>query len=543
VTVKGVERWSPAETSEMTETEFNGITMLAYKNTKRPLISILEETAAKLPGKTALVFQDKTLTYGELWESVQVMAANLKAKLGLTAGERVAVLMNNRLEFVMAFFAAGYCGAIVCALNARLAPREIEYMLKDSGARILIAENSWLQKLKNHLPETDIKIAVNAPDAAGEIIGADEIDFATLFDNGLPKFAKAAVDPETAAMLLYTSGTTGHPKGVMITHFNALNAIISYAKILHISAEDKTVIAVPLFYITGLLAQMLLFVYLGGTIYIMKEFHGRELLQILEKEKISFFHATAAIYNIMLQTRGREEFKLRHLRMAVCGGSPITGATSGGLLEWLPWLDFRSVYGLTESSSPSTIYPRRDIFAKKGSSGLPLPVLELKIIDEWGEEAPVGEVGEITIRGAVVVPGYWNKDEANRRALRDGWLKTGDLGKVDSEGYIYVLDRKKDMIIRGGENVYSSEVENVLLEHPKILEAAVVGIPDEVMGEEIKACLVLKPGETLTAEEIKLWAGNLLAKFKIPKYMEFYDSLPRNANGKVLKAVLKNLNK
>ncbi len=539
--IKGADFWGVYEKADLVETVFNNVNLLAYKSSKKSVSSLLEDAAQKAPAKIALVCQEQKLSYSELLEKVIVMASNLKEKYQLLPGERVAVLMGNRLEFVVSIFAISYLGAVACALNARLAPREITYMLKDSGSRILISEDAWVNKLKAYLPETDVQTVINIMDTGGNLIELDGkiVDFFTLFNRKIPRANRYMVDPDLPAMLLYTSGTTGKPKGVILTHFNIINSVISYAKVLHLSKEDNTVIAVPLFYVTGLLAQLFLFIYLGGTTYIMREFHTRDLLQLIEEKEITFFHAATAIYNILLQAKDREQYSMRSLKMALCGGAPISRSSIRKLIEWMPWLDFRTVYGLTESSSPATIFPHKRIFDKQDTAGIPIPVVELKIIDNQGNQLPVGEIGEIALKGAVIVPGYWKKVQETQQTFKDGWLLTGDLGRIDADGFLYILDRKKDMIIRGGENIYSSEVENVLLEHPKIIEAAVVGIPDPVMGEELKACVVLKPGECLTAEDIQDWARAFLAKFKAPRYVEFYDCLPRNANGKILKAALK----
>jgi len=526
--------WSQDEVSNLVQVQFDDYQVWAYKERQNLLYDMLHSAALSEPNKVGLVFEGNSYTYKELEDKVFNMVNSLKNDYHVNVGDIVAILMENRPELVISLFAVTYIGAIACILNARLNPNEILSVLRDCSAKILISDSAWIEKIQPLLGNTSVELLMNVDhlslDSLFEKIG----DKSFLFND-----LKEKISPNEPAIILYTSGTTKKPKGVIITHFNIFNSVISYYRILKISKYDSTVIAVPLSYVTGLIAQLLLFIYCKGTVYLMKEFHGEKLLRLFHEKQITFFHSTAAIYNIMLNVKNRADYDVSSMKMALCGGGPAPKRMISSIKKWMPWLDFRTVYGLTETSSPASILPKYPIEENYYTCGKPIPVIELKIINESNKDLDFNEIGEILLKGGVIVPGYWNNIEETNKTFYQGWLSTGDIGKVDESGFLYILDRKKDVIIRGGENIYSFEIENLLLENPKISDVAVIGVEDPIMGEEVKVCIVLKEGASMTADEVRQWVVGSLARFKVPKYVEFVEFIPKNANGKPIKWLLK----
>lgn len=535
--IDGKTLWNKEQQDSLVLVSFNNYEVVAYKESQNLIFDILHSAAIHEPNKIALEDGANSYTYKEIEEKVIEMVNIIMTKKQINYSEVIAILMENRFEFVVSFFAITYMGAIVCPLNARLNPNEIIPRLKDCETKILITDDLWLEKIKPLIKETKIQ----------HIINVDHLSLNNLNENERSEKKseifnklKENIYPDKPAIILYTSGTTKKPKGVTITHFNVYNSIITYSRILKINRNDSTVIAVPLSYVTGLIAQLLLFFYCRSEVYIMKEFHGEELLRIFHKKKITFFHSTAAFFNIMLNIKNRKDYNLTNLRMALCGGGPSPKKMIFSLKEWLPWIDFRTVYGLTETSSPAAILPEYNIENNYYTCGKPIPIIKLKIVNEFNNDLDFNEIGEIVLKGSVVVPSYWNNIEETNNVFHQGWFYTGDIGRIDKSGFLYILDRKKDMIIRGGENIYCFEIENRLIENPKIEDAVVVGVEDQIMGEEVKAYVVLKNGESMTEDDVQNWVASSLAKFKIPKYVKFVKFIPRNANGKAMKRLLKN---
>lgn len=534
--IKGNTLWEKEQLYGLIRIPLNNYEINAYNESQNLIYDILHSAATNKPNKIALEDENLSYTYKELEEKVLEMVSILESKKKIEFNEVISILMGNRIDFVISVFAVTYKGAIACPLNARLNESEIIPILQDCNTKILITDDIWLRRIQPFIKETKIEYIINVDHLIfNNICGNEEAKITKVNFNKL----RENINPEDTAIILYTSGSTKKPKGVAMTHFNIFNSIISYSRILNIDQNDSTVVAVPLSYVTGLIAQLFLFFYCKARVYIMKVFHGEKLLSIFHNKQITFFHATAAFFNIMINIKNRNDYNLTSLKMALCGGGPSSKKMISLLKKWLPWLDFRTVYGLTETSSPATILPKFNIENNYYTCGKPIPVIDLKIIDDFNRDLEYNEIGEIILRGSVVVPYYWNNVEETKNAFLQGWFRTGDIGRIDKNGFLYILDRKKDMIIRGGENIYCFEIENKLLENSKIEDVAVVGVKDSVMGEEVKAYVVLKKGASMTKDEIQNWVASSLAKFKVPKFVKFVNIIPKNVNGKPMKRLLK----
>ena len=341
---------------------------------------------------------------------------------------------------------------------------------------------------------------------------------------------------EDDVIIMFTSGTTGASKGVVLSNFNVGNAIASYEACMGITSADKTVIATPIYHITGLIALLGLFIHCGGTIYLHLQYRPERVLECCVKEHITLVHAAPTVFLMLLEKR-KDYPKVPSVKQFACGSANMPPEAIRELKEWMPQMAFRTVYGLTESSSPATIFPEDAAGSKKiGPSGRPIPGLQMKLIDTDGREVPEGESGELAIYGNVILDRYYDlKTEA---LTEDGWFRSGDIARFDSDGFVYIIDRKKDMINRGGEKIWSNEVENVLYDMEGVLEAAVIAIPDSKYGE-VPMAVVRRENEKITEAGIKAWVKKRMAKFKVPEYVVFVDELPKTHNGKISKRTLR----
>jgi long-chain acyl-CoA synthetase len=536
--ISGASRWSDHQGIDVCEKAKS--TEWRYYDTANNLLEDLYLTIEKYPNKIALKDGEKFITYQEMATRIEQLASGLQKECQVLKGDLVALLMVNSIEFCLSFYAALYLGAIVLPLSTKLKSTELDFMLEDAKPKVLIANPEWLQNIKSTISRPEF-LVVTSPNKTNNNLNGN-VSNTKPFNSLVSKdrINPVPVSAEDGAVIMYTSGTTGKPKGAYLTHFNLLQGVVSYQHTLKLTSADSTLICVPIFHITGLTALFLLFMHLGGTVHLLPYFNAKKTLDILATEQVTFFHAAPTVY-IMLLAHGSGRYQLNALRKAACGGGAISGETISKLKKWLPQLEFHTVYGLTESSSPAILFPGDVATSSKiGSSGIPIPVTDCKIIDEDGREIiDEDRAGELCIRGPQVIQKYWNN--ANSKAFDHGWFKTGDIAMIDCEGYVYIQDRIKDMINRGGEKVYSLEVENVIFCHPKVKEVAVIGAADQTYGEVVRAVVVLTEPDSVSAEEIKQWVRNRLAKYKTPSYIDFVNDLPKNANGKIDKKLLREL--
>jgi len=508
-----------------------------FKDRPRNVVELLENTVGKYPDKVGFITEDRRLTFKEFDGTVNRIAAGL-SKHGVKKGDHVALLLGIQLEFPLGFFALMKLGAMVVPLNTRFKGEELAYEINDSESSLLIVdEEFWPQivSVRGELKTVE-KIFFNGAGAA-----EGTLPFSLLRDNPEDVFPRAASSESEDAAIMYTSGTNGKPKGAVLHQRGIVLTAMLVSDFIQFKPQDKMMCCIPLFHITGLTCLMLPPIFSGVACVYMRQFRTKEFLEIMASEKVTQYMGVVNVVWLMINHPDFEKYDFSSFRIAMFGGSPATEEMVRGIFSKLPHIQISVGYGLTECFAITTSTPFEDALRKIKAVGQCLPTVHVKIADDEGREVPKGSIGEILLSGAKVFKGYWKKPEATRETIVDGWVRTGDIGRVDEEGFIYVLDRKKDMINRGGEKIYSLEVENVICDNPKILEVAVVGVPDKVMGEVVKACIALKPGEKATVEEIKTFCAERLADYKVPKFVEFMDSLPRNPAGKVSKPELRNV--
>ncbi|MDP4091828.1 MAG: class I adenylate-forming enzyme family protein [Bacillota bacterium] len=522
---------------EMTELNLKSGKYYTFKNIPKNLYNTLKLSSEVFPDKTAFIENGRKLTYEQLKNEADRLSESLISSYGVNKGDRVALLMVNSIDFCTAFYSLSRIGAVVLPISTKSKQIEIERLLIDSEAKILILDAKWWDNVKNILSNTKIEKCILSGSGTIPEIG-ETIESLVKRSKGFIKLEVPGLDDP--AVLIYTSGTTGAPKGALLSNFNLLHGIMCYQKILGLTSDDSTVISVPIFHITGLAALMALFVHIGGTIVFEPYFNAGSTLKIINEHKITFFHASPTVFILLLEESDSLK-TVPSLRKAACGSANMPPAVLDKLKSWIPGMDFHTVYGLTETSSPATIMPD-DVYktGKIGSSGKPIPGFDIKIIDEEGMELASNEVGELLVKGSNVLCSYWNKQQ-NRDAFIDGWFRTGDYARIDEDGFLYIVDRKKDMINRGGEKIYSIEVENVIYNHPAVNEVALIGVPDPVYGEVAKAIISLKQGCSASEEEIKKWVSERLAKFKVPQYIQFTEEMPHTNNGKISKTMLRDM--
>ncbi|WP_240613522.1 class I adenylate-forming enzyme family protein [Pueribacillus theae] len=511
-----------------------------FADRPKTITEMLNNSAAKFPDKEAVVSDKIRMTYKEAKERIDTISANLQTQFHLKKGDRIALLLNNCIEFFLMVFASAQLGAIVVPLNTKLKEKELTFMLLHSGTKLLVSESDFKGKVdsifsKAKLPDLKQVFFVNHEDSKDtKYLPFSVLEKSTPFKNSVQ------VDETDPLFIVYTSGTTGTPKGAIGSHIGVIHSAMNYEKILGTNEETKTLIAVPLFHVTGLIGQMLHIVLVGGTSVIMPRYQTESYIQTAAEEKVTFLFNVPTIYIMMMSHKLFRQYDFSSVKTIAYGGAPMSYETIYQLRKSFSNASLQNAYGATETSSPTTIMPASYPDSKIESVGLPVPVADLKIVNEDLEECGPNEVGELLIKGPMVVEGYWDNDEANRTAFIDGYWISGDMARMDEEGFVYIMDRKKDMINRGGEKIFSVEVENALYNHPSVLEAAVVGVPDPVYGEQVKAFIVKKEGTEVSAEELKSFLSERLARYKIPKEIDFISELPRNPGGKVLKNILTN---
>ncbi len=488
----------------------------------RNLASLLTKTAAGGADRPAVKLDDFVLTYGILDEG-SARVAGLLAAHGFQPGDRVGLMLPNVPHFPLVYYGILRAGGIVVPMNVLLREREVAYYLSDSGAKLLFAWNGF----------TDAA-APGAKEAGSELIEVVPGEFEQQVMAAEPRREVAEVEDDDTAVLLYTSGTTGRPKGAELSHANLLaNVETTLASVIQVQPDDVVLGALPLFHSFGQTCTLNTCVAGGGTLTLLPRFDPEKALEIVQRDKVTIFEGVPTMYSALLHLPDKERFDVSTLRLCASGGSAMPGEVLRAFEEAFGCVILEG-YGLSETSPVASFnHPDRD--RKVGSIGTPIDGVELRLLDEDGAEVETGEVGEIVVRGHNVMKGYWRQPEATAAALRDGWLHTGDLARADEDGFFFIVDRKKDMIIRGGYNVYPREIEEVLYEHPAVAEAAVVGVPDDDLGEEIGAAVALKPGAAAEPDELRAFVKERVAAYKYPRHVWLVESLPRGPTGKILK--------
>ena len=503
-----------------------------YADRPRNLAELLANTGARHGNLEAVITLDSRLTYEQFVSSVDHASLSLYHKYGIRKGDRVALMLKNGWEFSVGFFALMKLGAIAVPLNIAYKGEEAAFQLNDSRSVMLIVDPEFRDIITEVRPNIgEVK----------NICATDTEDFLELVKDKEYKAGNVHVEETDSAVIMYTSGTTGKPKGAVLSHKGLIAEAICVSELLDWRAgTDKHLCPVPLFHVTGLVMNLCGAVYAGIPVVFMKRFNAAEALKVIEREQITTMIGVPTILWLMLNAQEFDHDKLSSFRCFAAGGSAAPEELLKACGENLPGSQLCPGYGLTEACGMiSTTVSLDDAFRHKGSVGRAIPLIETKVVDSSGRELPCGEAGELLIRGCQSFKEYWNNPEATKKTLVDGWVHTGDIATTDEEGYIFVLDRIKDMINRGGEKIWSLEVENVLYRNPKILEAAAVGVADTIFGEQVKAVVVLKPDAKATQEEVQEFCSRFLAKYKVPKYVEFRETLPRNPAGKVIKRALK----
>jgi long-chain acyl-CoA synthetase len=490
---------------------------------------ILLNSAQQYPDHPAIVFRNNSISYSELAEKVKEKAVGLQ-KYGIVNGSHVGLMMANKPEYAIAYFALLSLGATVIPLNPLFKANEITYILNDAEAVGLIVDEIGLDEANLACPQlSTVKIFVSLQ-PNDSYIPWDEVHGDTA------DFFLEAKSKEDHAQIIYTSGTTGKPKGAIITHGNLEWMAEKCTVMTEVTNADRVLVVLPLFHAYAKLQGLLQCVLKGATIYLEERFIPDAILQKLTDHRITVFFGVPTMYTMFVTVPKIHELDFSHLRLAGCGGASLPREIIDKV-HAVMGVEIGEGYGLTESTVMVTCFPP-NIEKQYGSVGVPLPGIDLKIVDPSGSEVPVGEVGEIIFRGPNAMKGYYKKEQETKDTIKDGWVYTGDLGKRDERGYVYIVDRKKDMIIRGGYNVYPREVEEVLYTHPDVVECAVVGESDPVFGEEVAAYIVTKTSRT--PEEISAFCKQHLVHYKVPRKIYFLQELPKTATGKILKTPLRN---
>ena len=482
----------------------------------------LTATAAKHPNRPAVKLDDTVLTYQQLQDGARRVAALLKSK-GLKPGDRVGMVLPNVPHYPAIFYGAIAMGAVVVPMNPLLKGREVKYYLEDSGASVVFAWKDMAEE------------AGKGADAVGiECISVDPTGFLELLAEHEPDEEVVDRADDDNVVLLYTSGTTGQPKGAELTHHNMItNAATSAETLIEITEDDVVMGCLPLFHVFGLTCGLNAAVLKGACLTLIPRFDAAKALEVVGRDKVTVFEGVPTMYAGMLHVEDPKSFDMSSLRTCISGGSAMPVEVMKKFEETFDCIVLEG-YGLSETS-PVASFNQPGQERKPGSIGTPVRGVEMKLVDDDRKDVAEGEIGEIAIKGENIMKGYWGREEATAEAIEDGWFLTGDMAKVDDDGYFFIVDRKKDLIIRGGYNVYPREVEEALYEHEAVAEVAVIGIPDDDLGEEIGAAVALKPGAEADGEELQAFAKERLAAYKYPRAVWIVDELPKGPTGKILR--------
>jgi long-chain acyl-CoA synthetase len=553
----------PGMPTEVAEADIRGIRTKVWKNLPPSLRSVVEMSRAH-GERIFLVYEDERVSFEAFHRAVAALAAELAAQ-GVAKGDRVAVIMRNIPEWVVAFYAAAALGAVVTPLNAWWTGPELEYGLTDSGTKVVLIDRERYERITEHLPNCPDLVRVYVTRERDEIahplvtkledVIGEPGGWKDLPDQPLPT---VEIAPDDDATIFYTSGTTGKPKGALATQRNINSNIMAAASAGQRSflrrgetppapdpnaPQRSMLLSVPFFHATGCFAVLNPLAFGGGKLVMMRRWDPVRAFELIQREKIQAAGGVPTIAWQLIEHPLRKNYDLSSLESVAYGGAPSAPELVRKIKETFPKSQAGNGWGMTETSATATSNGAEDYEHRPDSCGPPVPVTDLKIMTVEGDrELAVGEVGELWCKGPQVVKGYWNKPEATAQTFHEGWVKTGDLARLDEEGFCFIIDRAKDMLIRGGENIYCIEVENVLYDHPAVMDAALVGIPHKTLGEEPAAVVTLKPDAEATEKELRAFVAERLAAFKVPVKILFHrEVLPRNPQGKILKNELKKL--
>ena len=512
------------------EARFGDRVVPAFCERPKSIWAMVADATARNPDGEALVCGVRRMTWREVAQQSACVAAGFKA-LGLQNGDRVALLVGNRIEFALAMFGAAHAGLVTVLLSTRQQKPEIAYVLTDCGAKLLIHEAALADRLPDAREVPDLIHRISVGDGSAS-------QFSDLAANA-PSPQPASVGEQDTAMILYTSGTTGRPKGALLAHCNVIHSAMVFASCLQLTAADRSIAAVPLGHVTGVVANIMTMVRCAGALIIMAEFKAAEYLKVAVRERVTYTVMVPAMYNLCLLQPDFDSCDLSSWRIGGFGGAPMPVATIEKLNAKIPGLKLMNCYGSTETTSPSTIMPGELTVGHIDSVGLPCPGAHIIVMDANGRELPRGDIGEIWIHGGSVVKGYWNNPTATAENFTGGCWHSGDLGSIDAENFVRVFDRQKDMINRGGLKIYSAEVESVLAGHPDVVESAIIAKPCPVLGERVHAVIVTRHGD-VSGSALRAWCAERLSDYKVPETIDLtMEPLPRNANGKVMKKQLR----
>ena len=543
----------PGQPFELETIERRGVPLRVFKQAPASMRDVLASTRGH-GDRDFLVYQGERITFSEHLGLVAGLAAWLAEEHGVGKGDRVAIGMRNYPEWVISFWATMSLGAIAVPLNAWWLGPELEYAITDSGSKVLLLDGERLERLSSHLPGLGVDATVvcrHRGDVPDGVVRWEDLRPTLDVSRSLPD---VEIGPDDHATILYTSGTTGAPKGALATHRNHVTNIMNTLLMGAVGAavagitldpdnpppQGAGLQVFPFFHIGGL-SGLYVTTVSGNKLVTMYKWDVDEAIDLLINERITSTSMVPTVLRQLLESPRLASLPRDALAGIASGGAPVPPDLIRSIeREFESKVSPANGYGLTETTSAVIINSGADYFAHPDSVGRPAVGADVRVVDESGEDVPEGEIGELWVRGPNIVDGYWNKPEATAAAFTDGWFHTGDLGRIDAEGFVHVVDRLKDVVIRGGENVYSAEVEAVLFEHPAVLDVAIIGLPHESYGEEVAAVVNLREGATATAQELQEFAAEKLARFKVPTHIFFRNEpLPRTATGKVLKRDLR----
>jgi len=486
------------------------------------LAANLTTTAKEHGARPAVRLDDFALTYDQLLDGARRVTALLQAR-GVRPGDRVGLVLPNVPPFPVLFYGVLGAGAVVVPMNPLLKAREVQYYLEDSGASLVFAWHAMAEEATKGAASVGIDCVPVDPDGFLDLLAEHE-----------PVQDVVEREDDDTVVLLYTSGTTGQPKGAELTHANlGTNALLSAETLVELGPDDVVMGCLPLFHCFGLTCGLNAAVLAGACLTLVPRFDARKALEVIGRDRVTVFEGVPTMYAGMLHVEDAESYDVSSLRTCVSGGSAMPVEVMKSFEKAFGCIVLEG-YGLSETS-PVASFNRPDLERKPGSIGVPVRGVEMKLVDDDGKDVEQGEVGEIAIRGENVMKGYWGREDATAQAIPDGWFRSGDMARQDEDGYYFIVDRKKDLIIRGGYNVYPREVEEALYEHEAVAEVAVVGVPHDDLGEEVGAAVALKPGQHATEDDLRAFAKDRLAAYKYPRHIWLVDELPKGPTGKILR--------